>query len=106
VQAPDYFFVHTEYQMVKIFLKEITYIEGMRNYVKIYMADNPKPVLSKLTMRSLEEKLPPGTYARVHKSFIVMINKITSITNDTVRIKDKEIPLSRSNRNDLLNRLG
>jgi len=106
VQTPDYFFVHTEYQLVKIFLKEITYIEGMRNYVKIYIADNPKPILSKLTMRALEEKLPPGTYARVHKSFIVMIDKITSITNDTVRIKTTEIPLSRSNRNDLLGRLG
>ena len=96
VQFPDYFFIHTEYQLVKIFLHEITYIEGLRNYVKIYLVDSPKPVLSKLSMRAIEERLPPGKYARVHKSFIVMIDKISSIRNDIVRIKEKEIPVSRS----------
>ena len=105
-QFPDYFFVHTDYQLVKIFVRDITYIEGLRNYIKIYLVDSPKPILSKLSMKAIEEKLPPEKYARVHKSFIVMIDKINAVRNDIVRIKDVDIPISRANRNDFLGRLG
>lgn len=95
---PEYLFVHTEYQLTKIFLHEITYIEGLRNYIKIYLVEAQQPILSKSSMKAIEEKLPPGKYARVHKSFIVMIDKISSIRNDSIHIKGKEIPVSRSYR--------
>jgi DNA-binding LytR/AlgR family response regulator len=97
---PDYFFVHTEYQLTKVFLHEITHVEGLRNYIKIYLVGSSKPILSKLSLKAIEEKLPAGKYARVHKSFIVMIDKISSIRNDSIQIKDKEIPVSRSYRED------
>ena len=97
-QFPDYLFVHSEYQLTKVFLHEITYIEGLGNYIKIYLVDSPRPILSKTSMKAIEEKLPAGKYARVHKSFIVMIDKISSIRNDSLKIKDTEIPVSRSYR--------
>ncbi|HTI09531.1 MAG TPA: LytTR family DNA-binding domain-containing protein [Puia sp.] len=95
---PDYLFVHSEYQLTKVFIHEITYIEGLGNYIKIYLVGKDKPILSKSSMKAIEEKLPAGKFARVHKSFIVMIDKITSIRNESLRIKETEIPVSRSYR--------
>ena len=97
---PEYLFVHTEYQLTKVFLHEITHIEGLRNYIMIYLVGTSKPILSKLSLKAIEEKLPSGKYARVHKSFIVMIDKISSIRNDSIQIGDKEVPVSRSYRED------
>jgi len=95
---PDYLFIHSEYQLTKIFIHEMAYIEGLGNYIKIYLINSSKPILSKSSMKALEEKLPAGKFARVHKSFIVMLDKISSIRNESLRIKETEIPISRSYR--------
>lgn len=92
---PDYLFIHSEYQLTKVFLHEITYIEGLGNYIKIYLLGSSRPILSKCSMKAIEEKLPAGKYARVHKSFIVMVDKISSIRNESLKIRDTEIPVSR-----------
>jgi DNA-binding LytR/AlgR family response regulator len=102
---PDYLFVHAEHQLTKVFLHEITHIEALRNYIKIYLTENPKPILSKLSLKAIEEKLPDGKYARVHKSFIVMIDKISSIRNDSIQVMGKEIPLSRSYRENFFKKI-
>lgn len=102
---PEYLFVHAEHQLTKVFLHEITHIEALRNYIKIYLAENPKPILSKLSLKAIEEKLPDGKFARVHKSFIVMIDKISSIRNDSIQIMEKVIPLSRSYRESFLKKI-
>jgi DNA-binding LytR/AlgR family response regulator len=99
---PDYLFIHSEYQLTKVFIHEIAYIEGLGNYIKIYLINSPKPILSKSSMKALEEKLPAGKFARVHKSFIVMIDKISSIRNESLKIKETEIPVSRSYRDSFL----
>lgn len=93
---PQYLFISTEYQLTKVFVHEMLYIEGSGNYIRIFLAGNPKPLLSKLSLKLIEEKLPVGKYARVHKSFIVMIDKIHSIRNDCIRIGQTEINISRS----------
>ena len=97
---PDYLFIHTEYQLTKVFIHEIAYIEGLRNYIRIHLTGTTKPLLSKLSLKAIEEKLPAGKFARVHKSFIVMLDKISSVRNDIIRIGDRDIPLSRSCRED------
>ncbi len=102
---PDYFFVHSGHQLTKIFFHEISYIEGLRNYVKIFMTGTTKPIFSKLSLKALEQKLPPSNYARVHKSFIVMMDKIQSIRNDDIWIGDKKLPLSRSYREKFLKKI-
>lgn len=102
---PDYLFIHTEYQLTKVFIHEIVYIEGLRNYIRIHLTGTAKPLVSKLTLKALEDKLPAGKFARVHKSFIVVIDKISSIRNDIIRIGNRDIPLSRSCREDFFKKI-
>lgn len=96
--TPDYLFVQSEYKLTKIFLQDILYIEGLGNYIKIHLDSSSRPVISKLSMKAIGEKLPGHRFARVHKSFLIMIDKIKNIQNDTITIKETEIPLSRSYR--------
>jgi len=99
---PDYLFIHTEYRLVKVFIHEITYIEGLKNYIKIYLSSADKPILARLSFKAIEEKLPPGKYARVHKSFIVFIDKISFIRRDHIQIGKAEIPISKFYKGDFL----
>ncbi|MDP4187088.1 MAG: LytTR family DNA-binding domain-containing protein, partial [Bacteroidota bacterium] len=90
----DFLFVKSDYKTVKINLKDISYIEGLKDYVKIYTTLKPIPILSLLTLKSLEEKLPAKDFIRVHRSFIVSLNKIESIQKSRIKIGDKLIPIS------------
>lgn len=90
----DYLFVKSEYKIVRINLNDIKYIEGMREYVRIYI-ENTRPVMSLMSMKSLEEKLPSNTFMRVHRSFIVNLSKITTIERSRIIFdKDVYIPVS------------
>jgi len=99
---PDYLFINTEYRLVKIFIHEITYIEGLKNYVKIHLTGPSTPVLSRSSLKIFEEKLPAENFARVHKSFLVSIDKITSIERECIKIGSTPIPISKSYRDDFL----
>ncbi len=105
-KAADFFFVNVEYALVKISIPDIIYIEGMKDYVKIYLATAKKPVLTKSTLKAIEEKLPAQKFMRVHKSFIVHVDKIESIRNREIRIGEAEIPVGESNLEELLRVLG
>jgi len=86
-------FVKSEYRVVRIRFNEIKYIEGMREYVRIHLTDN-KPVMTLLSMKALEEKLPPRQFMRVHRSYIVNLNRINIIErNRIVFDKDVYIPI-------------
>ncbi|HVU55202.1 MAG TPA: LytTR family DNA-binding domain-containing protein [Puia sp.] len=97
---PEYLFIQSEYKLTKVFVHEILYIEGLGNYIKLYLTGSSRPILSKLSMKAIGEKLPVGKYSRVHKSFIVMMDKISSVHNDSIMIGGTEIPLSRSYREE------
>src|SRR6266487_6491593 len=90
----DYFFVYVEYNLVKVSFAEILYIEGMKDYVKIFIASSSKPVITKMSMKALEEKLPADKFIRVHKSYIVSVEKITLIKRDLIVVAQAEIPVS------------
>ncbi len=85
----EYLFVKSEYKIVRIRLADIKYIEGMREYVRIYITTG-KPVMSLMSMKSLEEKLPINSFMRVHRSFIVNLNHITTIERSRI-IFDKDV---------------
>jgi DNA-binding LytR/AlgR family response regulator len=91
---PDYLFVNSEYNLVRIDFSDIAYIEGLRDYVKIYLISATRAVITRLSMKSLEEKLPPNMFVRVHKSFIVSLSKITSIRKGRISILKVQIPIS------------
>ncbi len=92
-KSNDFFFVKSEYQNVKISLPDILYVEGLKDYIKIYLSGKEKPVLTLMSLKSLEEKLLHSDFIRVHRSFIVSINKIDSFTKSNIHIGDKEIPI-------------
>ncbi|MCB0853083.1 MAG: LytTR family transcriptional regulator, partial [Bacteroidetes bacterium] len=100
-----YFFVKVEYALVKIILSEITHIEGMKDYVKIFITSAARPVLTKSTLKGISEKLPLADFMRVHKSYIVRLDKIESIRGNTISIGKYEIPISESQKTDLLDAL-
>lgn len=84
----DYIFVKTELKgkMLKINLREIDYVEGMRNYIAIYHGGQKTMAL--LNMKGMEERLPRKYFMRIHKSFIISINKIVAIEGSLVRLKN------------------
>lgn len=89
----DYLFVKSEYKIRKIDLDDILYIEGLREYVKIHQKEE-KPILSLISMKSLEEKLPGDKFMRVHRSFIVNLEKIKTVERSRIVFGDVYIPVS------------
>lgn len=98
----DYIFVNVEYSLVKINFSDITHLEGLKDYIKIHVANNSRPILTKATLKSMEERLPASKFKRVQKSFIVHLDKIESIRNHRISIGKFEIPVSESYMEELL----
>ncbi|EHQ26314.1 LytR/AlgR family response regulator transcription factor [Mucilaginibacter paludis] len=90
----DHIYLKVEFQTVKIPCANIAYIEGLKDYAKLHLVDTGKNLLSLITLKALEEKLPKGKFMRIHKSFIVSLDKVTSITRNTVYIGDKMFAVS------------
>ena len=101
IDQDEYIFVNVEYNLVKIVFNNINYIEGLKDYIKIYLTTSSKPVLTRMSLKSMEEKLPDSKFVRTHKSFIVSISKITSVKRDFVCINEKEIPVGESFKDSL-----
>ncbi|MGF7039612.1 LytR/AlgR family response regulator transcription factor [Mucilaginibacter lappiensis] len=95
-EGQEDFFVNVEYTLVKIVVADIDYIEGLKDYIKIHLSSSPKPVLTRMTIKAAEEKLPVPAFIRTHKSFLVAARKITTVKRDFVCIGEKEIPVSES----------
>jgi DNA-binding LytR/AlgR family response regulator len=89
-----YIFVKSDYQMVKINLRDIIYIEGLDDYIKIYLPQ--KSVLTLMTLKTITQKLPAKEFLRVHRSYIVPVSKIENVSKSRIRIGNKEIPIGVS----------
>ena len=87
-------FVKSEYKLLQIELRKILYIEGLKDYVKIFVEDEPRPVLSLMSMKSLEDMLPSDRFVRVHRSFIVQPEKIKVIERNRIVFGKEYIPIS------------
>lgn len=92
----DYIFIHADYSLMKIMLDDILYIEGLKDYIKIHVRTQKFPVVCRMTMKLIAEKLPADSFLRIHKSYIVSLKKIESIRNQKVKIGENHIPLSDS----------
>ena len=91
----DYLFVKSEYRLIRINFKDIQYIEGMREYVRIHLI-NDKPVMTLLSMKSLEEQLPKEQFMRVHKSFIVNLSQIKIVERSRIVFGNEYIPVGEA----------
>jgi len=100
----DYFFVHVDYSLVKVLYQEVMWIEGLRDYVKIHLKPPAKPLMVRSTVKNIEEELPPAKFIRIHKSFIVSVDSITSVRKNSIFIDDMELPVGETYR-DTINQL-
>jgi two-component system, LytTR family, response regulator len=92
--AFDFIFVKSEHNVIKIELKNIHYIEGYKDYVKI-ITNEPKPIFTITTFKAMEEMLP-SNFIRIHKSFIISVDKIVSMRKGRILVKDKYLPIGDS----------
>lgn len=99
--ADRHIFVRSEYSLVKISTTEITYIEGLADYLKIHLTSG-KILLTRMTMKNILARLPEGEFIRVHRSFIVPLSNIQSVRNKTIQLQgvDKDIPIGVSYEDD------
>ncbi len=77
---------------------DILYIEGLKDYIKVYRRSETKPLLSLTSLKTLEERLPSRLFMRVHRSYIISLSHIKSVTRGTVQIGEVTIPVSDRHR--------
>jgi Response regulator of the LytR/AlgR family len=94
--SPKSLLVKSGYRLVRVDIDDILYIEGLKDYVQFFLISSDKPVVAQITLKSLEEKLPESKFFRVHRSFIVSIDKITTIERSRIVFGKTYIPISDS----------
>jgi DNA-binding LytR/AlgR family response regulator len=94
--APDYFFVNVDYSLLKISFADIIWIEGLKDYIKIHLKSSNKAVITRMSMKTLEEELPSQKFIRIHKSYFVSIEHITAIRKSSVFVGTMELPVGES----------
>ncbi len=102
-EKSDYFFVRSDRKMIKISYPEILFIESIGDYLKIHLKN--KVVVTRETVANIEARLPQTEFMRIHRSFIVSFKAIDSFTNEYIEVGKKQIPISRSYKKEVLERL-
>jgi len=92
-ESNSFLYFRAERKMVKVFFRDILYVEGLKDYIRI-VTDN-KTIVTKYVLSTLEEMLPANEFLRIHKSYIVAIYKIDSYNADTIHIAKHELPIGR-----------
>ncbi|AQG80413.1 LytR/AlgR family response regulator transcription factor [Spirosoma montaniterrae] len=91
--ADDFFFVNSDYSLVRIQVGSVLYVEGLKDYVKIYTTQHSRPVLSRMTLKAMEELLSRPRFVRIHRSYIVSINHVEVIRRHKITLAGVSIPL-------------
>ncbi|WP_143959804.1 LytR/AlgR family response regulator transcription factor [Litoribacter populi] len=98
----EYIFLKVEYQLVKVKLNEITHVEAYKDYVKVYLVNKPNPILSLTSLKNMEELLPTDRFMRVHRSFIIALDHIDSVSRNIVHIGKTQITVSENHKDAFL----
>ncbi len=94
--ASEFILVKADYKTIKINLNDILYVEGLKDYIKIFTVGSEKPIITLNSLKRMQENLPPDRFARVHKSFIISLNHIKVINKTQVVIGKSYIPIGES----------
>lgn len=97
-ESPKSLFVKTDYRLLRLDMDKILYVSSLRDYVQFHIEGETRSVISLMTMKAAEEVLPPDKFIRVHRSYIVSIDKINAIENNRVIIGKEYIPISEAYR--------
>ncbi|WP_428742418.1 LytR/AlgR family response regulator transcription factor [Tenacibaculum sp.] len=90
----EFLFVKSEYKQLRIKLSDVLYFEGLKDYIKIWLKNDNTPILTLMSLKSLEQKLPKSQFMRVHRSFIVALNSINVIERSQIIINKQRITVS------------
>ncbi len=101
----EFIFVRADYANVKLYINEIRYIEGLKDYIKIHLTKNSRPVLTLSNFKNIQEKLPPNKFLRVHKSYVVNVDFITTVQKSRLLLSDTKIPLGETYKKMVFDRL-
>ncbi len=103
IDEDDAIFLKTEYKIVRINISQIHYVEAMSEYLRIYLVDNPRPIIVLLSMKKMEERLPKRSFMRVHRSFIINLKMIREVSKSRIVLgEDIDIPIGDSYRDHFL----
>lgn len=97
-QKREFLIVKSEYRQIQVRISDIEFIEGLKDYIKIYISSQPKPILTLISMKSIEQVLPEDSFMRVHRSYIINKSKISLIERNHIIISGHVIPVSDSYR--------
>jgi len=89
----DFLFLKSEYKIRRVNFSEILYVEGLKDYVKVYLEKEPRPILSLSSMKNIESKLPADRFMRVHRSFIVNVEHVNTIERSRIIFGNVRIPI-------------
>ena len=105
-ESKDSFFIKSDYKLIRIAFDDILYIEGLKDYVKIYLSSAPRPILSLTSMKTVENFLPQNDFLRIHRSYIVNMNKVTSLERGQVQIGERKLTVGDSYKDKILEYVG
>lgn len=97
-QQPNYMFVKSDYKQLKINFDDIIYIEGLKDYVKIHLTTQSTPILTLLSLKKLTEQLPSDRFMRVHRSFIVALDKVKEVERHQIVFGKQRITIAEQHR--------
>jgi len=96
--ANEYIYLKVEYQLVKVDVNDLLYVEGLKDYVKVYVKDATKPLICHASLKSIEERLSPQKFLRIHRSFIISLDKVKAVTKNSVQIGPTTIQVTEQYR--------
>lgn len=103
---PDYLFVYVDYSHTRINFSDIIWIEGLKDYIRIHLTGTSKPVVARMSMKSMEDQLPASRFMRIQKSYIVAKSAITAIRKNSVFIGNQELPVGENYKEQVTGFLG
>src|SRR5215210_40596 len=101
-----YFFINVDYSHLKVVFTDILFIEGLKDYIKIHLKSTSKPVVARISMKSVEDQLPSSMFIRIQKSYIVSKDYITAVRKNSIFIGTNELPVGENYKESVMALLG
>ena len=92
----EFMMVHIDYNLVKVTFQDILFVEGLKDYVKIFVQGTAKPLVTRLNLKAVEDQVPTSQFARIHRSYLVALDKIETLNKKNLTIAGHELPIGES----------